>query len=204
MPYIDFTLSKLRKDFGLQQKVTRLFPKIEAKLPSDHLKIDIQEGLKMPLSTEKAKSEFIIAPILKEIKRTNPGFSFFSGFSFDVDKAKDLAGRCDYILTAKTAIVELEAPIFCLVEAKNGIIESGYGQCAAEMLAASIFNKNDGNDIEVIYGVVTNAFEWVFMKLENNIVYIDDKRFPLINSLPTLLGVLQWIVNQYCTFEKIS
>lgn len=202
MAYSNFTLSELRRKFGLQQKVSRLFETVELNLPSNHLKIDIEEGLQMPLTTEKAKSELIIAPIFKEIKRKNPQFSFFSGYSFDVDVEKQLVGRCDYILTAKTDIVELEAPVFCLVEAKNGVIEYGYGQCAAEMLAACIYNKNDGKDIEVIYGVVTNGFDWVFMKLEKSTIYIDNQRY-FLNNLPLLLGVLQTIVKKYTPLHQV-
>ncbi len=49
---------------------------------------------------------------------------------------------------------------------------------------------------KTIYGAVTNAYEWVFLKLEGNTVFVDKKRYYL-NELPKLLGVLQFITNQY-------
>lgn len=197
MAYSDFTLAKVRKQLGIeQQKVDNLFPLPITEIePGNFLKADILDGLSSPISTEKAKSELIIYPVLKELKRNNPkGFAIFSGYTFNVDESRQLTGICDFLLTRKADIVEPEAPIFCLVEAKNGVIEDGFGQCTAEMVAARLFNQQDGYHAETIYGCVTNAFEWLFMKLEGDTVYIDANRY-LIDQLPRLLGVLQVIVN---------
>ena len=101
-----------------------------------------------------------------------------------------------YWLVFKYNKVEIEAPVFCLVESKNKTPDEGYGQCAAEMYAARIFNQQMGDPYETIYGVVTNAFEWVFLKLEGNTIYIDKERY-FINELSLLLGVMQHIINQY-------
>ena len=82
------------------------------------------------------------------------------------------------------------------MESKNKTPDEGYAQCAAEMYAARIFNQQMGEAHENIYGVVTNAFEWVFMKLEGNRILIDQERY-FINEIPRLLGVLQIIVDKY-------
>ncbi|MEM6698189.1 MAG: hypothetical protein AAF806_12045 [Bacteroidota bacterium] len=42
-------------------------------------------------------------------------------------------------------------------------------------------------DHRIIYGAVTNAFDWVFLKLEDATVWIDLERYYL-NQLPRLLG----------------
>jgi hypothetical protein len=64
------------------------------------------------------------------------------------------------------------------------------------MYAARLFNQENNEPYETIYGAVTNAYDWVFMKLEGNTIYIDNERY-FINELPKLLGILQFIVNQY-------
>jgi hypothetical protein len=100
------------------------------------------------------------------------------------------------MLSTHKNAVDVTAPIFCLVESKNKSAEDGYAQCAAEMYAAQLFNKQSNEPHEIIYGAVTNAFDWVFMKLENNTIYIDTERYYL-NELPKVLSILQWILQQY-------
>ena len=64
------------------------------------------------------------------------------------------------------------------------------------MYAARLFNKQMNEPYETIYGVVTNAFDWVFLKLEGDTVWIDTQRY-FLNDLPKILGIFQWIINQY-------
>ena len=164
MAYSDFTLSKLQRKFGIEYHRDNLFHLSMNKImPSERLKMDVDEGLLMPVFSEKAKSELLITPIFREIRRTNHNkFTFFSGFSFDVDTQKELNGICDFLLTRKPDAIEINDPVFCLVEAKNRTIEEGFGQCAAEMYAAFLFNKEFGTASPIVYGCVINAFEWVF------------------------------------------
>jgi hypothetical protein len=161
------------------------------------LKEALREAATEALTTEKAKSESIVVPILKELKRANPNlFSYFSGFEFNVEKTLDLTGYCDFMLSAETKRAEITAPIFCLIEAKDGEIDKGYAQCGAEMYAAQLFNERKGNPKKVIYGCVTNAFSWCFMKLEDKNLYIDSNYVPLTFAEPhKVLAVLQWILD---------
>ena len=200
MPYSEFTnLSKLRYHFNIRNQAKRWFEaeKINKIEPSQWLLRDINFGLKEPLNTEKARSENLISPIIKEIKIKNEAYiTYFSGYGFNVDEKKGLNGHCDYIIAAKPAIADVESPIFCLVEAKNGVVEDGYAQCGAEMYAAKLFNEQYGDAIDIIYGACTNGYEWVFLKLEEEVLYIDNQKI-LISDLPAILGVLQYMVEQY-------
>ena len=200
MAYSDFTLSKLQRKFGIEYYRSDLFlSPLKKVAPSERLKMDVDEGLLMPVFSEKAKSELLITPVFRELRRINNNkFTFFSGFSFDVDAQKELNGICDYLLTRKPDAIEINDPVFCLVEAKNKTIEEGFGQCAAEMYAACLFNKEYGIESPIVYGCVTNAFEWVFLKLENETITIDNHRYS-INELPDLLGILQNIIDVYFT-----
>jgi hypothetical protein len=50
------------------------------------------------ISTEKARSEFLIAPILAEARRLLKNrISLFSGNEFNVDSQRGLQGFCDYM-----------------------------------------------------------------------------------------------------------
>jgi hypothetical protein len=197
MAYQDFTFTKLQVKFGIDQQSTHLFKniKIVAQKPSKRLMEDINEGREMPIYSEKAKSEALIFPIIREVKRKNAQISIFSGYSFNVDIENELTGAPDFMISAKPNIVEPQRPIFCLLESKNKTPEEGFAQCAAEMYAARCFNQQTNEQLDVIYGAVTNAFDWVFLKLENNTVYIDIDRY-FLNEMPKLLGILQYIVGQ--------
>ena len=165
---------------------------------SRHLLDDLNEAKQEPLATEKAKSEFIILPVLKELRRKNPHrFSYFSGYEFNVDKKRGLNGFCDYIFSAEPDKLSIEAPIICFVEAKKGDIDFWLGQCGAEMYAAQLFNQQQQNPQTVIYGCVTNAFSWAFLKLQDNQLYIDPNYIPLTFTEPNkVLSVLQSVLDE--------
>lgn len=195
MAYSDYTFVRLKKNFGIDQKSTFLFNnmKIEEVAPSARLLEDLKDGQTMPLLTEKAKSEALIYPIIRELKKRHAHISVFSGYTFNVDSAHGLVGAPDFMISAKPNIIEPQCPIFCLVESKNKSPDEAYAQCAAEMYAARLFNQNLGDELETIFGVVTNGFDWVFLKLEDNTVYIDMQRYYLL-QLPLLLGIFGFIV----------
>ncbi len=152
--------------------------------------------LAISINTEKARSEFIIAPILAEIRKMfNKKISLFSGIEFNVDKAKDLVGFCDFMISNSPEQFFLKAPVIAIVEAKNANIMNGLGQCAAEMVASKIFNETEGIVLQKIYGVITSGNIWKFLKLENNIVYIDVDDY-VIKELPVIIGILCSMIEQ--------
>jgi hypothetical protein len=91
--------------------------------------------------------------------------------------------------------LEIEAPAIVLVEAKRDSLNSGIGQCMAEMIAAQRFNLQ--NDIPAcsIYGATTSGTAWRFLKLEGTVVTIDLTDYPL-QPIERLLGMLTWMVEQ--------
>jgi hypothetical protein len=191
-------LEQLYTNLGINEFMANWLPTL-APYPkiTPILEIALQEASQESLNTEKAKSESIIVPILKELKRNNPNsFAYFSGFEFNVDKHLKLTGYCDFMLSTETHKNEVSAPIFCLIEAKDGEIDKGYAQCGAEMYAAQLYNERKGKPKKAIYGCVTNAFSWCFMKLENKNLYIDTNYVPLTFAKPhEVLSVLQWILD---------
>ena len=197
MAYSDFTnIAQVEKQFGVRQTLGTVFSAITPMLPSEHLLLDLADVQEMPLiNSEKAKSEFLIVPVLKEIRRRSHRFSIFSGYTFDVDKEQSLVGICDYILSNHLDSLEIKSAIFCLVEAKNRTTIEGIPQVAAEMIAAQIFNEREQNNVALVYGCVTTGTEWIFLKLENKILTVDAKRYYISdNELPILLGALYQLV----------
>jgi hypothetical protein len=199
MAYSDFTnIAQVEKQFGVHQTLGTIFGNVSPIYPSENLRLDLLDIQQMPLiNSEKAKSEFLIVPILKEIRRHSQRFSIFSGYTFDVDEELSLVGICDYILSSHIDSLEIKSAIFCLVEAKNRTTTEGIPQVAAEMIAAQIFNDREQNNVSVIYGCVTTGTEWIFLKLVNKTLTVDTKRYYISdNELPTLLGALNTLVTQ--------
>lgn len=164
--------------------------------PSLFLIEALERGKRRKLKTEKAKSEHLVAPILTEIEEINKGkFATFSGYKFNVNKDLGLIGFCDFILTKEPKSPIIQAPVFCIVEAKNDNLDIGVAQCIAEMYAAQIFNQKRERKQDTIYGATTFGFEWKFIKINGTQVKIDTEIY-YMNELPKLLGVLNYIVNQ--------
>jgi len=197
MAFSDFTFPKLKTLFGISYQYHSFVSFIQLSTPASvRLMEDIEDAKNFPLLSEKAKSEFLITPIIREIQRKNPHITIFSGLALPNEQEKLLNGTPDFMISAKPNLAGVEAPIFCMLEAKNGVLEEGFAQCAAEMYAARLFNIENGDAYETIYGAVTNAYDWIFLKLEANTVFIDKERY-FLNDLPRILGIMQWIVNQY-------
>jgi hypothetical protein len=193
MSYSDFTLEKVREAFNLViEEDQDLFAEVGRVQPSDLLTRILKEYLTLAIAinSEKSRSEFIIAPVLAELKRlSNYQISLFSGKEFNVDSSKGLTGYCDFILSYSKEQLYIKAPVTAIVEAKNENIIGGMGQCIAEMTAAQIFNQQAGNTIETIYGVVTSGTNWRFLSLSQNIVFIDTVEY-YIKEVDKILGIL--------------
>jgi hypothetical protein len=193
MAYSDFKVKELVKQFDLTLNENQdLFgdtPEVE---PSENLKSWLIENfaLAVDINTEKARSELIIAPILLEVRRQlNYQIGLFSGSEFNVAPEKGLNGTCDFLVSLSPERLFISAPVIALVEAKKEDIRGGLGQCGAEMLAARLFNEQEGNKIPIIYGAVTSGTVWRFLKLEGNVIYIDPIEYYL-RDVRKILGIL--------------
>jgi hypothetical protein len=197
MSYSSFTLDDVEEKFGLDFKASSFIPELEPISPSDWLKETLL--MTLPLAkiagSEKARSEFIIAPILVElIKLTNNEISVFSGEDFTVDRELGLNGICDFIISQSSNQIKVSAPVIVLVEAKKGVLKDGWGQCIAEMLAANKFNEHRKKSIEYMYGIVTSGNSWQFLRMKEQAVIIDPDEYT-IGSIEKLLAILNWMVS---------
>ncbi|MEH1802952.1 MAG: hypothetical protein V7L02_16665 [Nostoc sp.] len=199
MAYSDFKLIEIIDSFGLViQESSGLFANVQEQECSDLLSTILKENvdLAVAISSEKARSEMIISPILLEIRRKfNYEISFFSGVDFTVDSQRGLNGFCDFILSLSTEQLLVRSPVIVLVESKNENLRSGLAQCIAEMVAAQLFNERGGNQIKAIYGAVTIGTIWQFLRLEGNIVSIDLSEY-YIKDIKKILGILYSAIAQ--------
>lgn len=192
MAYSNFTLQEVLKKFSLKlEEGHTLFPDIQPRAASALLTAWLEQKipLALALSTEKARSEFIIAPILAEVReQLGKRFSLFSGIDFTVDTSQGLNGECDFLFSKSPEQLVLLAPVISVVEAKNESFRNGLAQACAEMIAARVFNEREGHPLERVYGAVTTGDDWQFLMLEENTLFVDKKRFDL-EELPTILGI---------------
>lgn len=196
MAFRDFTFPEVQQALGLQLAEADLFSGVAAlELPaafSERMHTDVVLGL--AINTEKARSEFIIAPVLAELRRLLGGrFGLFSGVEFDVDAARGLNGYCDFILTRSPLQSVLTAPVVTIAEAKNDNLRTGLGQCIAAMVAAWEFNAKSAAAVSIVHGVVTTGSAWKFLQLSGTKVTLDVEEY-FIAELGRIMGILAHVL----------
>ncbi len=130
----------------------------------------------LEVNTEKARSELIIAPILMEAAHLTGGrLGVYSGVSLDVDRDRGLFGRCDFLVGRKVGPFLLGSPLLAVVEAKNEDIPGNLGQCVAEMVAVRLLNERKAHPLPVVHGAVTTGSEWLFLRLDDDVVTFDSR-----------------------------
>ena len=197
MAYREFSLADLKKHFGVSNQVQALFEKVQTKPVSQDLTADLEVARVLPVKSEKAKSEMIVTPILVDLlKQNNHFFTIHSGEILNADPQRGLIGECDFILARDTGSFDITAPLLILVEAKKHDIDTGIPQCAAQMIGAQFFNQERNEPISTIYGCVTTADDWLFLKLEDQTLIIDNQKYYL-NELGKVLGIFQHIIDYY-------
>lgn len=198
MAYTDFTLERLETEFGLRNRQEQIFTKILPIQPSPWLSRELQLSEGLPLRTEKARSEWIVAPILKELREQNDHFfTIYSGENLSADSSLGLNGECDFVLAKDIQTFNLNYPIISIVEAKKHDLEIGVPQCAAQLLGARIFNEKKGVHLEKLYGCVTTGRDWLFMVLEKDLQIDQDIYY--LNEVDVLLGIFTQIISYYRT-----
>ncbi len=197
MAYSNYSLEQVEEKFGIISKVEAIFPTIQPLTKSSWLEQTLSFVSKLPIRTEKAKSELFVMPLLLELRNRNDNFfTIYSGENLDANKKIGLTGECDFIIAKEIQSASINYPILQVVEAKKHDIELGLGQCAAQLLGARIFNEKRNIQIPIIYGCVTNKSEWQFLKLENNVIYVHNYSFTF-SEIDYVLGAFQYIIDYY-------
>ncbi len=197
MSYGDFDLPRVQTDFGLTvQTALDLFAQVPPVAPDPALEAMLTRQIRLALAinTEKARSEWLIAPLLGEVWRLGEGrVSVHSGVPLDVDPVAGLSGRCDFLIGRPPQLHYVTAPLLVIIEAKNEDIAGGLGQCAAAMVAAQRFNRQHQTGIDTIHGCVSDGTEWKFLRLAGTALTIDLTEYH-IHQADRILGILLHLV----------
>jgi hypothetical protein len=199
MAYRDFKGTDLKEKFGIVNAQSKLFPDIKHVEPSSLLvQILTRNRQSTSLRTEKAVSEALVSPILMEVlERNQKKITLFSGENLVADKSLGLNGELDFLFLKAPYALDITAPIINITEAKlDRALIKAMNQCAAQMIGAQLFNKTHHYEHDIIYGAVTDGYEWRFVRLEDKTLTLDEDQYNSAN-LPQLLGVLQTIVDFY-------
>lgn len=123
MLYNQFTIDSVSTALGISIKDRAyLFIDIPPMAYRDFLKQTLQDysPVALAIGTEKSRSEFIIAPILFELKRQfQEQISLFSGREFNVDAADGLTGYCDFLISQSSEQLFIQAPVVTVVGIDN-------------------------------------------------------------------------------------
>ena len=123
MPYSEFTIEAVKSRFGLAiGESAAPFAAWPPVTPGALVTETLAETLPLAvaISTEKARSELVIAPVLLEARRrAGRPVSLFSGIDFPVDAAQGLTGVCDFLLSLSAEQLTVEAPAVVVVEATS-------------------------------------------------------------------------------------
>ena len=197
MAFRDFGFPEVQQALGLNLREADLFSGVPAvdlsRAFTERMRGDI--ALALAINTEKARSEFIIAPVLSELRRLLGGrFGLFSGVEFNVDSSRGLNGYCDFLLTRSPLQSVLTAPVVTIAEAKNDNLRTGLGQCIAAMVAAWEFNAKSASAVSVVHGVVTTGSAWKFLRLAGVEVTLDVEEY-FIAELARIMGILAHLLS---------
>ncbi|AFM05868.1 hypothetical protein Fleli_3549 [Bernardetia litoralis DSM 6794] len=195
MNYNKFSFDRIKRRFNLNEVQKDLFETVAPIEPSEWLKETMEITSDLPIKTEKARTEFILMPILLELrKRTERMFTIYSGEYFNVEPREGLAGPTDIILSMGAESYSVSSPVMSIVQAYKNNLDLGLGKCVAQMIAADIFNEREDNNITTIYGCVTTGEQWLFLRLEGDTIQIHPHRF-FLNELTDIIGMFQSMLN---------
>jgi hypothetical protein len=191
MAYTDFTLESAEAELGVTARPGVLFAGLQPLPVPAWLQDLLRRGMQLALLSEKARSEFIVAPILLAVRElSGDRVAILSGHRLDVDPTRKLLGECDFILALSEPVPRLRAPVLTVVEAKKNDIEAGLGQCVAQMVAVQAYNERAGQPLPAVHGCVTTGEDWQFLRLSGAEVTIAQGRLYIDNVGGILAALL--------------
>lgn len=176
MPYeVDQILAEL--GYGFANDFLDLPKTTQSLAGFDRLRQEIQESLKLTLlSSETARREVIVAPILLAVAR----FCHCQiRLEYALQVSNWLKGNLDYLLHSVQS--------FLVVEAKNEDLSRGFTQLATEMIALA-----QAEEQQTVYGAVTIGDGWRFGKLDraDRLITQDILLYTVPAQLDLLLEIL--------------
>lgn len=173
--------------FGYQKQNARIeMPQSVRDLPSlENLHAQVEDALlHISLENEITRREFLIAPVMAEVRRITQA-KLRSEYWFEVNH--QLKGSLDYLLRRERNLL--------VVEANNADMSRGFTQLAVEMVA---LDKADETEQNVIYGAITTGNIWQFGELDRRrkTVIQDITSYDLLQDLENLVRIFVEILEK--------
>jgi hypothetical protein len=142
----------------------------------------------------KPRAAFVCAVgVLHSQRGVSRAYSAFTNLElkkqFGVEQAF-YNGVCDFLISRSPYQADIEAPVVVTVEAKQDDFRKGTTQCIAEMIAARLFNEQQGRPIDEIYGCVTTGDVWRFLVLRGQPAMVETTAYDIREDLERILGIL--------------
>lgn len=171
-------------EFGYKFERQRLhLPKTTREI--EHLS-ELQQQLEdtipyVTLSSETAKREILIAPVLARVAVM---CRRLLRIEYPLKVNEQLQGNLDYYIESEMGLI--------VIEAKRDDLTRGFTQLAVELIALTMLEESP----DVLYGVVTIGELWVFGKLERSTLTIirDIGSYTLPDDLAELVKILVGIL----------
>lgn len=142
-------------------------------------------------ASQASRCENVIYPVLRDVfKQYVADYSLWSHTALSYDET--LTGIPDYLITSKSELGKtmLGFPVVVVVEAKQNNFTEGWGQCAAELIAAQKLNKDESKPV---HGIVTDGEFWQFGKLVSDVFTKNEMAFSM-SELQKIFGALSFII----------
>jgi hypothetical protein len=197
MAFGDFRYPDVIAQFGLTYNaVDDLFAEVQPlpPLPATRGVLAITARLATTLNNEKARSEWLIAPLLADFwGRFHGQLGLYSGMDFQADPDAGLTGFLDFAFCRGPQQIVLTPPLLVVFEAKKENINEGLGQCVAALVGGQRFNQRSGIIEPHLYGCVTTGTAWRFMRLSETTLTVGLTEYTF-DQLDQLLGILAFIM----------
>src|SRR3954471_11731756 len=118
MAFQDFAFPQVVQELGLALADADLFREVAPITVRAEFLAQVIEGanLASAINTEKARSEFVIAPVLLELRRLHRGnLGLFSGIELNADPTRGLNGVCDFVIAKSPRQHVVSTPLITIV-----------------------------------------------------------------------------------------
>ncbi len=196
MAFSAFSYPAVIADLSLSERIADLFPAVPPVVPGAAYRAVAVGAARLAqiLHTEKARSEWMVAPLLYDFwVRYDARIGLYSGVQFDADPDAGLTGVCDFVIGSAPQLPHLTAPLVVVFESKNDSIPEGFGQCISAMVGAQRYNRKHGGAVETVYGCATTGSSWKFLTLVGNVLTFDLAEYNL-GQADKILGILVHMV----------
>lgn len=145
---LPFDIEDILADLGVSlERVELSLPYYPRSLEGlEQVQAQIQDGIRyVGITSEQARREFLIAPIIREVCRTTQQRV---RVEYPVAVNQWLKGTFDYYFQSQNLLV---------IEAKRENLDNGLTQLAAELIALDQWSDSESG---VLYGAVTTGQDW--------------------------------------------